>query len=160
MSRILKGTSLSSSGGAREMCCPVASPVTTRPSEQPGRLSLIVLPELLAICQVGPGEPMPRPLPGCRFWSLTCTDDEWSIVLPADSVPAGWKAEIGWRCLKVLGPLDLTLTGVLADLSSTLARAAISVFAISTYETDYILVHSRDLEQAVTALCEREYTVT
>lgn len=139
------------------MCSLPASP---RPEGQVGRLSLSVLPEPFAICQADPGEPVPRPLPGCRFWSLTCTDDEWSVVLPADSVSAGWKAESGWRCLKVLGPLDLTLTGVLADLSSTLAGAAISVFAVSTYETDYILVHAEDLERAVAALREHGYAVT
>ena len=141
------------------MCSPPASPTPTGPGGHAGRLCLSVLPEPFAICQIGPGEPMPRPLPGCRFWSLTCTDDEWSVVLPSDSVPTGWKADRGWRCLKVLGPLDLALIGVLADLSSTLARAAISVFAISTYETDYILVHAEDLERAIAALRERGYVV-
>jgi hypothetical protein len=132
----------------------------TRPGGQVGPFALSILPELLAICQASCGVPVPHPLPGLRFWSLTCADDEWSAVLPADSVPAGWKADRGWRGLKILGPLDLTLVGVLADLSSTLAQAAISVFAISTYETDYILVHDADLERAVAALRERGYQVS
>jgi hypothetical protein len=77
-----------------------------------------------------------------------------------ESVPASWKAETGWRCLKVMGPLDFALIGVLADLSCTLARAAISVFVISTYETDYVFVRARDLERAVVVLRECGHLVS
>ena len=61
---------------------------------------------------------------------------------------AGWKAEKGWRCLKVLGPLDLGLTGILASLAAPLAEAGVPIFAISTYDTDYILVKEENLEKA------------
>ncbi len=160
MSPTRKETLSSCSGGVSEPCTPPASPAPTRAGEQVGQLPLSVLPEQFAICQTGAGETMPRPLPGCRFWSLTCTDDGWSVVLPMESVPAGWKAETGWRCLKVIGPLDLTLIGVLADLSCILARAAISVFVISTYETDYVFVRARDLERAVAVLRECGHLVS
>jgi len=63
-------------------------------------------------------------------------------------VSAGWEAEIGWRCLKVLGPLDFSLTGILASLAVPLAEASVSIFAMSTYNTDYILVREGDLEKA------------
>jgi hypothetical protein len=133
--------------------------LTTEAGGQARHLRLSILPGQFAICQLSPGEPLPRPLPGCGFWSLTCTSDEWSVVLPEESVPPNWKAEREWRCLKVLGQLDLTLVGVLADLSCTLARAAISIFAVSTYRTDYILVRARDLEHAVAVLRERGHLV-
>jgi hypothetical protein len=83
---------------------------------------------------------------------VTRTDEELSIVLPEDSVPMDWKAERGWRCLKVLGPLDLGLVGILASLTSPLAEAGIPIFALSTYDTDYLLVHDADLARATGAL--------
>jgi hypothetical protein len=61
-------------------------------------------------------------------------------------------AERGWRCLQVAGPLDFSLTGVLASLASCLAEAKVSIFAISTYDTDYLLVQAEDLETAIRAL--------
>ena len=77
---------------------------------------------------------------------------ELSVVLPEENVPADWLAERGWRCLKVQGPLDFGLTGVLASLTVPLAGAGIPIFAISTYDTDYFLVHDADLSRAIEAL--------
>ena len=74
------------------------------------------------------------------------------MVLPEESVPAGWEAETGWRCLKVEGPLDFGLTGILASLAEPLAKAGVSIFAISTYDTDVLLVKSPDVGRAVEAL--------
>lgn len=111
-------------------------------------LSLVVLPERLAVCRLSPDEPIPERLTCARFWSVTCTDEELSVVLPEKMVSAGWEAEIGWRCLKVLGPLDFSLTGILASLAVPLAEASVSIFAMSTYNTDYILVREGDLEKA------------
>ena len=69
-------------------------------------------------------------------------------MLPEARVPDDARAELGWRCLEVLGPLDFDLTGVLASLSVPLADADISIFAISTYNTDYIFLRDRDLDKA------------
>ena len=115
-------------------------------------LTLQVLPDSLAICRLPPDEPVPGRPVGARFWSVTCTDEEISVVLPEQVVPAHWKAERGWRCLKVLGPLDFDLTGVLASLSVPLAEARVSIVAISTYDTDYVLVREDSLEEAKRAL--------
>ena len=92
--------------------------------------------------------------------SVTRTIDELSVVCSEASVPADAPAERGWRALKVQGPLDFSLTGVLAALTAPLAAAAIPIFALSTYETDYILVHGRDLEQGSEALTKAGHTVT
>ncbi len=62
-----------------------------------------------------------------------------------------------WKCLKVEGPLDLNLTGILAGLSDTLAKAKISIFAISTFETDYVLIQKQVLETAKSALICQGY---
>lgn len=111
-------------------------------------LSLSVLPERLAICRLSPDEPIPEFLAHAQFWSATHTDEELSVVVPEETVPACWKAQRGWRCLKVLGLFDFDLTGILASLAVPLDRAGVSIFAISTHNTDYILVRDGDLEKA------------
>ncbi len=70
----------------------------------------------------------------------------------ATQVPAGVKSERGWRCLKVRGPLDFGLTGILASLVTPLAEAGISVFAISTYDTDYLMVKQDTFETTISTL--------
>lgn len=80
------------------------------------------------------------------------TQSELSVVCPGDRVPAGVRAERGWRALVVAGTLDLALTGVLASLAVPLARAGVAIFAIATYDTDYVLVRSERLGDAVEAL--------
>jgi hypothetical protein len=118
------------------------------------------LPERFAICQLPARASLPEPPAQAPFYCVTRTDEELSIVLPEASAPAQWKADKGWRCLKVLGPLDFGLTGILASLSTTLAEAGVSVFAVSTYDTDYILVKGDALEKAIRALSSRGHVVT
>jgi hypothetical protein len=117
-------------------------------------LELSVLPQQFGICRLDPDDLIPDWLSCHPFWSVTRTDEELSIVLPEESVPAGWKAEKGWRCLKVHGPLDFSLTGILASLSAPLAEAGISIFAISTHDTDYVLVRAEELNKAKIVLSE------
>lgn len=103
-----------------------------------------------------PGESASGPgFPGWvrgEFWSVTQTFDELSIVCPQECVPGGVLHEGGWRVLKVLGPLSFALTGIMASISSALADAGISIFALSTYDTDYILVKADQLESSIEAL--------
>ncbi len=110
--------------------------------------TLTILPERLAICRLPLDAPIPDRPPQASLWSVTRTAEELSIVLPEDCVPEGSRSEIGWRGLMVQGPLDLDLTGVLASLAAPLAEAGVSIFAISTYNTDYLLVRQDDLEKA------------
>lgn len=111
-----------------------------------------VLPWRLAVCRLSPDEPFPAWALAGEFHSLTCTADELSVVCPQDLVPLEIRCERGWKCLRVAGPLDLTEIGVLASLSSALAGAGVSLFAISTFDTDFLLVGEADLERAVAAL--------
>ena len=119
----------------------------------PQDLRLTILPESLAICRLGPDEA----LPGWLFWradfvSVSRTAEELSIVCSAGDVPAEVTAERDWRAFKVEGPLDFALTGVLARLAAPLAEAGISLFAVSTYDTDYLLVREAALGQAARVL--------
>jgi hypothetical protein len=114
-------------------------------------LSLKVLDGVFAICRQAPEEAVPAWAVGC-FTSVTRTDEELSIVCPAEEVPAGVKSERGWRCLKVAGPLDFSLTGVLSSLAAPLAEAGVSIFAVSTFDTDYLLVPESRLKEAIAAL--------
>jgi hypothetical protein len=115
-------------------------------------LSLVILPQRLAICRLSPDETIPTFLFHSQFYSITRTSDELSIVLPEEIVPSNWKAETGWHCLKVIGPLDFDLTGSLASLAIPLSEAGISVFVISTYDTDYLLVREDNLKKATQIL--------
>lgn len=83
-----------------------------------------------------------------EFVSITNTQDECSVVCPKACIPEGIKYEGPWSVLKVEGPLDFALIGILSFISNTLANAGISIFAISTYDTDYILVKSEKINEA------------
>ncbi len=116
-------------------------------------MNLTVLAETVAVCRLAPSEPVPDwawKAPG--FVSVTRTSEEWSVVCTEEMVPEGTVCEPGWSILKVAGPLDFSLTGILASLAGPLADAGISVFALATYDTDYLLVKSARLEDAVTVL--------
>ncbi len=125
----------------------------------PFRGVLVVLPGRYAVCRLDPDEAIPHLSLEHRFWSVTRTRDELSLVLPQESVPDGCRAEEGWRCLQVLGPLDFDLTGVLASLAAPLARAGISIFTISTFDTDYLLVREAELDSAKRALTKGGHTI-
>ncbi len=116
------------------------------------RLTLSALPESYAVCRLGAESGVPAWAEGGGFVSITRTDEELSIVCAAAEVPGGVRCEGGWRCLKVSGPLDFEMVGVLASLVGPLAAAGISVFAVSTFDTDYLFVREGDLAAATAAL--------
>jgi hypothetical protein len=84
--------------------------------------------------------------------SVTHTADELSVVCPSSEVPVGTTCEVGWRAFGVEGKLDLSAIGILSAILSPLARAGISIFSISTFDTDYILVRTDVLEKASSVL--------
>jgi len=108
-------------------------------------LTLTVLAEAFAVSRLDKRTPVPTWACSGAWWSVTRTDDELSIVCSEAQVPADVASNRGWKCLKVAGPLDLTLSGVLASLLEPLAQARISVFSISTFDTDYLLVKTENL---------------
>ena len=122
-------------------------------------MKLFVLDELDAVVRLGPDAEVPGWARGGQFWSVTRTEAELSIVCAQDDVPDDESAERGWCALEVSGPLDFSLTGVVASLVTPLADAAIPIFVLSTFETDYLLVRERDLELAVEALTAAGHAV-
>lgn len=117
-------------------------------------LSMMVMPERLAVCRLGPGDELPREVLQASFWSVTRTAGELSLVIPEAFIPPRCRCERGWRAFQVAGPLDLSLTGVLNAITAPLAQAGISLFALSTFDTDYVLVREKDLDAACAVLTE------
>jgi hypothetical protein len=118
----------------------------------PHRLALNLLTGNFAVCRLAADAPLPSWAAGGPFVSITRTAEELSVVCPEEAVPEGVPCERGWRCLRVAGTLDFALVGVLASLAVPLAEAGVSVYAISTFDTDYLLVRGGSLERAVEAL--------
>jgi hypothetical protein len=118
-------------------------------------VKLFRLPTALAVCRLDPAGGLPPwfalepPLA-----AAVVRGGELTLVCPEDAVPASAElvAERGWAALEVAGPLDLTLTGVMASLSGALAEAGVALFAVSSFDTDVLLVRARQLADAVAAL--------
>ena len=116
-------------------------------------MQLTVLAPHLAVCRLDPADGLPA-------WfaleppvsAAVVRAGELTLVAPEEAVPDDVTAERGWRALEVAGPMDLELTGVMAALSASLARAGVALFAVSSYDTDVLLVRERQLHQAVAAL--------
>lgn len=115
-------------------------------------IQLELLPNQYAVCRFAPQTPLTGLIPPSGFFALTRTDDELSLVIDQTAIQPGWTAEVGWRALKVLGPLDFSLVGILSSLAAPLAVAGISIFAVSTYDTDYLLLKTEKLPAAVDTL--------
>ena len=125
------------------------------------KLSLRIMSNRVAVCRLDKNSQIPLWATSDSFFSISKTDNEISIVCSENKVPKDIKSEKNWRVIKVKGPLEFSLTGVLSYLASPLAKAKISIFAISTYDTDYILVKNDKLEKAVEILskfCDIEET--
>lgn len=115
-----------------------------------------VLDERLCVCRVvASPSALLRGVGGFEdgsFLSITRTSDELSIVCPENEVPEGAKVDGGRRAMKVEDPLDLSMVGVLASITTPLAEAGVCIFVVSTFDTDYVLVKEANLEEAVSAL--------
>ncbi|HEX5387123.1 MAG TPA: ACT domain-containing protein [Gemmatimonadales bacterium] len=116
-------------------------------------LSLEMLPDVLAICRLAPDAAVPSwAAQASRFITISRTPEELSITTVQDLVPPEVRSERNYRALRVRGTLPLDLIGVLAAIAVPLADAGLSIFAISTFETDYVLIRADDMEAAVRAL--------
>ena len=115
-------------------------------------LDLSLLSETFAICRLGPEAEIPSWALDGNFFSVTRTLEELALVCLQEVVPEGTRAEKGYRCLKVRGPLDFSLTGILSSLTIPLAQAGISVLALSTFDTDYLQVKEAHVDRAVQKL--------
>lgn len=115
-------------------------------------LDLTLLADALAVCRLPAEAGALGWLEGEPFASVTRTPQETSVVCRTAVVPPGVRAEPGWRALRVAGPLDFALTGILLAMLAPLAAAGVAVFALSTFDTDYLLVREAALDEALDAL--------
>ncbi len=125
------------------------------------QLTLNVLPQIYAVCRLDPNGHIPNwALLDDDFISLTRTRTELSVVCLQENVPLeGTIAERGWRCVRVEGAFDFSLSGIHVSLATPLAESNISVLAIATYETDHILIKEGDLERALQVLVRTGHEV-
>ena len=122
-------------------------------------LTLTLLPDTFAICRLDAGAPISAWATTGSFFSITRTAEELSVVCLQSLVPDGFQCERDWRCFKLAGPIPFTTVGVLASLVQPLAEAGISVFAVSTFDTDYLLLKAADLPRAIEALRQKGHSV-
>ena len=115
-------------------------------------LNFIILKESFTIHRLSPGDNIPKNLFTSPFYNICQTAEELSIVALDSIEIKSEESNPGWSVLKIAGPLDFSLTGILAGISSILAEAGISIFAISTFDTDYILLKTENLRKAKLAL--------
>ena len=115
-------------------------------------MKLTVIEGELGVARLGAAVPVPGWAAQGALSSVTRTAEELSIICAAHAIPDGVRAERGFRCFRVVGRLDFSLTGVLASIASPLAAANVSILAVATYDTDYVLVPGHALDRAIAAL--------
>src|SRR5579884_119502 len=115
-------------------------------------MRLRTLPDSYAVVRLQPGAELPDWVDKGPFRSVTRTEHEVSVVCRDHDVPDGESVDRGWTVLEAMGPLDFSLSGVVASLVVPLAEADVPTFVISTFESDYVLVRSTDLARAADAL--------
>jgi len=117
-----------------------------------GTRKLELLPGVYAVCRLDKDAVLPDWAIGGPFSSITRTTEELSVVCPDAQVAPGVQKETGWRVLTVRGPLDFSQTGVLSSLIGSLAEKGVSIFALSTFDTDYVMVKHEQLKEAIQTL--------
>ncbi len=122
-------------------------------------LGLSLLAGHMSVCRLGSTTKVPDWAISGGFFSVTRTDDELSVVCPEEVVPEDVRSEGGWRALKLEGPFEFSEVGVLASVAAPLAEAEVGIFAVSTFDTDYVLVKREQLQSAVAALRGRGHEV-
>jgi len=122
-------------------------------------LELTLIEGRFAVCRLAPDAASPA-WAAQGFSSITRTAGELSVVCAEDAVPPGVQREPGWRILQVAGPLDFGLTGILLSIARPLAEAGVSIFAISTFDTDCVMVRESTVEKAIRALEAAGHRVT
>lgn len=120
-----------------------------------------VLKDNYAVCRLSAFDPLPDWVLKSPLSSITKTPEEYSVVCPHDVIPEQDKftCESEWKCLKIHGPLDFSEIGIISTLTSILATAEISVFVLSTYDTDYILVKTMNIDKAAKVLSDSGHEV-
>ena len=122
-------------------------------------LTLTLLEQTFTLHRLEPDAEIPALALHSPFFAIMRTDDETSLVLPDSVEIESDKSDTGWACFQVEGPLEFSLVGILAGIASVLAEAQVSIFALSTFDTDYILVKREQVQAAKEALRAAGYNV-
>lgn len=109
----------------------------------------------LAIAKLSEFDNLDEIIAKAKFASFTKTEDEFSLVIDIKNLPNHQFVNEGWRAFKIIGPLDFSLVGIIQQVIRPLSKNGISIFTISTFETDYILVKKEQVERAVDVLKEK-----
>jgi len=123
------------------------------------KLTLKLLEDSFSIHSLAPNSKIPEQVFSAPIYFIAKTYDEISIVIPDAYEIASDEVEPDWRALEVVGPLGFSLTGILSKISTVLANNEISIFAISTFDTDYILVKNNMISNAIEALRDSDYEI-
>ncbi len=124
------------------------------------RLNLTIMKETFSVYRLKPGALIPDWAAEGPFTTITRTPAETSIITLQGKAPGGTTEESDWRCIEVEGPLPFTLIGLLASILVPLAQAEISIMAVSTFDTDYVLVKDRNLEAAVYTMMQAGHHIS
>jgi uncharacterized protein len=127
---------------------------------EPPRLKLSLLPDVLAVCRLEHEQDLPIWATQGDFSSVSRIRKELSVICAGNSVPENVRASRGWRAIKIEGPLDLDLVGILVSVAVPLAHAGIGILPVGTFDTDYILVRDRQLGEALKALRATGFNVS
>jgi hypothetical protein len=126
---------------------------------QPKKISLKIIPDRMAVCRLEPLAPLPEWTDQPGFYSITRTAEELSVICSEKRVPPGAASEFGWRCFKLLGPFNFAEIGIISSLTQPLTESGVSVFVISTFDTDYLMVKEKDFRIAIDALTAQGHRV-
>ncbi len=124
------------------------------------QLNLSLLKDKYAVCSLPATAPIPDWALKESLVSITRTEDELTIVCRQDLIPTQYKRDLNWRCFRIDGSFDLNQTGVISSISSPLTGAGISIYVISTYNTDYFLVQEDKLNQTISILSHSGHSTT
>jgi len=123
------------------------------------KLTLKILPDRMAVCRFEPSAPLPGWIDQPGFYSITRTTEELSVVCSEGRVPPGTKSEAGWRCFQLIGPLGFSEVGIISALTQPLSENGVGVFALSTFDTDYLMVKEKDLAKTIDALAVQGHQI-
>ena len=124
------------------------------------QLKLSLLDKIFGICVFANNIPIPEWAATASLCSITRTKKGLTVVCPQSIIPSDCEYDPNWRCFRIDGNFDLNQIGVISSLSSPLAQADISIFVISTYDTDYILVKEEKVERAIAVLTDYGNVIT
>lgn len=123
------------------------------------KIRIVILEEIYSICRLEKNDTIPDDITKSNFYSITSSPKEIFLVCEQKFIRDGMKVEKDWKVLKIDSILDFSLIGIISKISTILADAKISIFVVSTYDTDYVLIKKSNLEITVRVLEENGYEI-